>query len=87
MASDMVNVPWTPDQVASLNAFQQCDDWHPFTCANGCGDQQRHRVLIARVDGWQCPICDYRQAWAHGFMADWRWMGLAPAADAGEGRP
>lgn len=26
--------------------------------------------LIATEDGWICPACDYKQNWAHDFMAD-----------------
>ena len=25
--------------------------------------------LIATNDGWICPVCDYKQKWANGFMA------------------
>lgn len=24
--------------------------------------------LVATNDGWICPVCDYKQKWAHGFM-------------------
>lgn len=47
---------------------------HPFTCANRSeghpfrdGD---YGVLVATVDGWTCPDCDYTQDWAHTFMLD-----------------
>ncbi len=26
--------------------------------------------LVATKDGWMCPVCDYKQYWAHEFMAD-----------------
>lgn len=26
--------------------------------------------LIATNDGWICPVCDYKQKWAHKFMAE-----------------
>lgn len=25
--------------------------------------------LIATEEGWHCPVCSYKQKWAHGFMA------------------
>lgn len=25
--------------------------------------------LIATENGWVCPVCDYKQDWAHSFMA------------------
>lgn len=58
--------PWTDAQVAALNAWQHRRDVHPFTC----GNDSTHRVLVARPDGWVCDDCDYRQGWAHPFMAD-----------------
>jgi hypothetical protein len=44
---------------------------HPFTCGNRAdhpviaGD---HDVLVPTTRGWICPICDYTQDWAHGFI-------------------
>lgn len=73
-----IRAPWTPEQVAALNAFQQHGGMHPFTCGNERHDV--HYVLIARADGWHCsqPPCDYRQDWAHAFMAE-------PRTTSGEG--
>lgn len=63
-------LPWTADQVSSLNAFQESGIMHPFTCG---GDPCRG-VLVATPDGWTCPECRvYTQNWAHQFMADWSW--------------
>lgn len=61
---------FTEDQVESLNAYQACGQWHPFTCGNHCG-----ATLIATTDGWICPTegCGYTQDWAHSFMADGSW--------------
>jgi hypothetical protein len=59
---------FTEDQVASINAYQNCGMWHPFTCRCGSG------ALIATVDGLVCSkACGYTQDWVHGFMADWTW--------------
>lgn len=58
---------WTKDQVDSLNGYQNCGQWHPFTSENGV-------TLIATPDGWvefiSGPVV---QEWAHGFMLDWSW--------------
>ena len=61
---------FTEDQVESINAYQRCGVWHPFTCGNHCG-----ATLIATTEGFICPTegCGYTQDWAHGFMADWSW--------------
>lgn len=66
--SEHVEPPFTEDQVKSLNAYQASNVCHPFTCI--CGG---HTVLIATKEGWICPKCDYKQKWAHKFMADWTW--------------
>lgn len=63
---DIIRAPFTPQQVAHLNEFQQCPRVHPFTCG-GCSNRDG---LVATVDGWICPDCDYMQDWAHDFMAD-----------------
>lgn len=89
----VVRAPWTHHQVASLNAYQASGVFHPFTCGNDdCpgtedDDEPGHAALIAHEDGWQCPACDYRQDWAHAFIAsgDWRgWTGITVRVDGGE---
>lgn len=51
---------FTPDEIASMNAYQESGAFHPFICGF-CGND-----LIAREDGWYCPTsgCLYRQEWA-----------------------
>lgn len=78
----MVKAPFTPEQVAAMNRYQQAGDMHPFTCGNNRSDaahqayQERHGgdlgQLVATVTGWMCPVCGYTQDWAHGFMAGQR---------------
>lgn len=65
-----IRAPWTPEQVNALNAFQSGGGMHPFTCA--ADHHGTAMALIARTGGWHCsaPTCDYRQGWAHAFMAD-----------------
>lgn len=73
--SEKVHAPFTPDQVASLNAYQLAGVMHPFTC----GGSDCHGIrLIAAADGWHCArqSCGYRQTWAHAVMADWSWRML-----------
>ena len=72
---DTVYAPFTPEQVKSLNGFQNSELWHPFTCGNDdCPHPPfEHSNLVAREDGWHCPRCNYRQNWAHKFMADFSW--------------
>ena len=64
---------FTDDQVASLNAFQEAGNFHPFTCGNPKCRRESGGELVATREGWHCPSCDYRQDWAHGFMLDWSW--------------
>lgn len=57
---------WTPDQVDKLNEWQACGWVHEFTCPNR--PHEGSSVLVATVDGWVCPGCDFTQNWAHSFM-------------------
>lgn len=66
---DRAFAPWVDAEVESLNAFQNAGVMHPFTC----GNDSRHEVLHATAGGWECPSCDYRQDWAHEWMADGSW--------------
>lgn len=75
-----VRAPWTAEQVAALNRWQANADVHPFTCGSGVRMDAAHRAfqashpdqdfgqLVATENGWACPACGYRQAWAHDFM-------------------
>jgi hypothetical protein len=65
----MCKPPWSEDEVERLNEYQRCGWVHPFTCPNR--DDGKHRdegVLVAAVEGWYCPDCDYTQNWCHEFM-------------------
>lgn len=79
--SDISRAPWTDEEVKSLNEFQKCKAWHPFTCGD-CGEclvPQKSRVLVATKDGWECPSCNSQcaptivQTWAHTFMVNGEW--------------
>jgi hypothetical protein len=69
----LVQIPWTSDQVESLNGWQHCRQVHPFTGSEGPDGE--NVVLIATSNGWVeregGPVV---QTWAHVFMADWSWM-------------
>lgn len=60
-----ISAPFSEEQCRRLNEWQQSGQFHPFTC----GNPDCRAVLIADPSGWRCPDCDYRQNWAHGFMA------------------
>lgn len=66
------NAPWTDEEVASLNAYQESGVMHPFTGTRKPDGGET--VLIATKEGWVesegGPIV---QTWAHGWMADWSW--------------
>lgn len=65
MTEGTINAPWTDEQVDALNRYQRAGYFHEFTC----GKDQCRAALVAQADGWACPRCDYRQDWAHAFMA------------------
>ena len=78
-----IRAPWTPEQVAALNAFQRRGGMHPFTC--GGDHAPGSPSLVAYSDGWRCPqpygeACDYRQDWAHAFMAHPAAVSAVPVA-------
>ncbi len=86
-----VGVPWGRDQVDSLNRYQESGLMHPYTCPNRAIDHREtggdRGVLVATVDGWRCPDCDYTQDWAHRWSADGTWEQLAgPAGPVGDKR-
>lgn len=67
---------FTPDEVESLNAYQQARVMHPFTCGGDRTDDNHldgEGLLVATVDGWSCPYCPYTQSWAHDWMKNWKW--------------
>jgi hypothetical protein len=68
--TDVIRAPWTPEQVAALNAWQTSSGTHPFTCGCDTCHPGINSVLHATPDGWRCPItgCQYVQDWAHPFM-------------------
>lgn len=72
-----VQAPFTPQQVASINAFQASEVLHPFTCP--CDDHEPHVALRASTEALRCqsPGCLYSQNWVHGFMADGSWEKVA----------
>ena len=79
MSLERIEAPFTQEAVQALNEYQtdtaNARPMHPFTCGNrGDGNHGSEGgdkgTLIATIDGWVCPHCDYVQNWAHGFMAD-----------------
>jgi hypothetical protein len=70
MLFDQVQAPWSDDQVDALNAWQQLDHVHPFTCPE---DHLAGAVsLVATPTGWVCPQgkCKRTQSWAYRLMLD-----------------
>jgi hypothetical protein len=81
----LVQAPWTDEQVANLNRWQNHGFMHGFTCGSGKRGDQDHvayaalhdlndnGLLLATPQGWVCPVpsCPYTQDWAHDFMVDY----------------
>ena len=73
------NAPFTPDQVESINGFQQAGWMHPFTCDSGdCRRGESGGVLVATEEGMHCRTCDWKQGWVMPFMADNGWKKHKP---------
>ena len=62
-----ISAPFTTDQAARLNQWQENPAVHPFTCGN---EHKGSVSLCATENGWICPSCDYTQDWAHDFMLE-----------------
>ena len=64
----MKTAPFTPEEVANLQAYQNAGIFHPFTC----GNEKCRADLVPTTNGWICPRdgCGYTQNWAHEFMMD-----------------
>lgn len=62
--------PYTPEEIISLNEFQNSGVYPSFTCHNS---HEGNNILVATCEGWVCPTCDYKQDWCHNFMADGSW--------------
>ena len=69
-----LHAPWTLKVVDGLNEFQTCGYWHPFTCPDRHHHPEVDGTLYATVQSWRCRGCEYRQYWAHDFMADREWI-------------
>jgi hypothetical protein len=72
--SDIIETPFTDEQVKGLNEYQLSGAFHEFTCGNDNhpkhGKKSKLRILVAHTTGWVCPGCGYRQYWAHNDMAN-----------------
>jgi hypothetical protein len=62
----IIEAPWTDEQVANLQRWQQAGWVHEFTCPN---HHVESRVLVPTNDGWHCS-CGYTQTWCHDFMME-----------------
>ena len=67
---------FTPEEVESINEYQDSGFFHPFTCG-GDNHNKAHLdgegVLVADENGLYCPYCDYKQYWVHDFMKNGTW--------------
>ena len=75
--AELIYAPFTHEQVVALNEYQRAGWMHPFTCGicrdrlGTCNEKDEwvdDRKLVATINGWICPTCDYTQNWCHDFM-------------------
>ena len=61
--AENIYAPWTDEQVANLQRWQDSEMVHSYTCG-ACGYD-----LVPQNDGWICPVprCQWRQTWAMDF--------------------
>lgn len=73
-APEFVRVPWTGEQVRSLNEYQSSGVFHPYTGNNELAPDGEDDVLVATNDGWVSKVDPtYTQGWAWGWTADYSW--------------
>jgi hypothetical protein len=78
---NILEAPFTQEQVDKINKWQNSWDYHPFTCcspeeieeclrANKQGKtfEENEGLLIATLDGFVCPCSKYTQDWCYEFM-------------------
>ena len=74
MVNSINKTPWNEEYVNNLNELQKQPLFHGYTCdrnADECEvnikprDYSKDGLLIATVDGWECPCGNYKQKWAH----------------------
>lgn len=66
---------FTPDEVKSLNEYQNSGIFHPFTCGSDVRTEHEdgEGLLVANENGWYCPYCPYVQSYAPAWMRDGSW--------------
>lgn len=74
--NNLIQPPWAAEQIEALDRYQKNVRVHPYTCG-GDRDDEAHRryaiqhgqtdfgILVPTENGWACPVCDYKQEWAH----------------------
>ena len=62
----MIIIPWTGEVVDMLNAQQNDNTRHPYTCPGDYSVCENQRELIATCNGWVCRCGRYTQDWAYG---------------------
>lgn len=67
-----VKAPFTQQQAARMNAYQEMGIYHPYTCPQrGDGKHTtRNGVLLATTAGWICLDCPYVQETVHEYVID-----------------
>lgn len=78
---------FTEEEIKSFNEYQLSGIFHPFTCGSERRTDKDHLdgegLLVLDEGGLECPYCEYRQDWAHGFMLDDSWRKTAKTMMSG----
>ena len=86
MSDGKVHAPFSPAQIESLNAYQESEYVHPYTCrspecpAASWAGEEDWLPMAADADGLHCTGgCRRVQAWAYAWTADWSWREMENA--------
>ena len=89
-AKGISNAPWTPEEVQSLNEYQECGRFHPYMCK--C---EPSKPMVATANGWECrnhpqagedqswelPFCHPNQTSAHDCLQQFQRWGPDSASE------
>lgn len=80
---DRLEAPWSPSEVATLNAYQRAEWLGSVVCDGTHGEAPPK--LLAQQDGWRCPDpgCGKRKTWVAGGAtnrAQWETQGVTGGA-------
>lgn len=67
---------WTPEEVQSLDGYQNSNSFLPFIC-------EKQHILRATRSALKCAKCNFHLNWSYDWTLDWSWKNFEGPGDAG----